>query len=122
MGKILVTDDDKIGRKMAQMMLTKLGYEPEMAESGEQCIELLKANAASYDLLLLDVEMPGMNGIETLKKIRSESDIADIKVMLLSGTDDMDEYLSDGELKLLGYVQKPFVPANMKQAIDKALS
>ena len=62
MGKILVVDDDMMNRRMAQYILSKAGHESETVESGEEAIRSIERE--EYDLVLLDIEMPEMNGFE----------------------------------------------------------
>ena len=63
---VLVVDDDLMNRKMAQYILSKNGYEVVMAQSGEECLDLLETQVP--DLILLDIEMPEMNGF-VIKKL-----------------------------------------------------
>lgn len=67
MAKIIITDDEPMNRRMTEFMLTKNGYETVKAASGEECLSKLSDGA---DLVLLDVMMPGLNGFETLKRMR----------------------------------------------------
>lgn len=110
MAKILIVDDDGMNLRMAAHAL-KPEYEVVLAKSGEACIENLLKDKA--DLVLLDVSMPGMDGVQTLVNIRQNPDIADVKVAFLSGTID-DDLISEGEkLNAVGYIHKPFVPAEL---------
>jgi DNA-binding response OmpR family regulator len=67
--RILVIDDDEAIRKSFTLALMRSGYEVETAESGESGIE--KAGSGRYDLIYLDLKMPGLNGIETLRELRN---------------------------------------------------
>src|SRR4029077_19808703 len=73
-GKILVVDDDPQIRRAMRTTLTARGFEVGDARTGEEALEELRS--ASYDLALLDMNMPGMGGIETCRLIRSASEIA----------------------------------------------
>lgn len=106
--KILVVDDDGMNLRMADMILKKGEYEVTLVQSGEEC--LVKLKEAVYDLVLLDIEMPVMNGVKVLENIRSNEEIKDTKVLILTGTIDSDEVLEAKKLGAIDCVQKPFVP------------
>ena len=120
MARILLVDDDRMSRKMAEMVIGKLGYEITTVEGGQQCLDTL-AQDKDFDIILLDVEMPGMNGIETLEKIRVQEKDLKAKVMFLSGAEEPEEVLSRTYLEPAGFVQKPFVPAKLKEKLESAL-
>ena len=88
--KILIIDDDKHVRYSFILILKKEGYILNAVESGEKGIEELSQNN-DYDLILLDLKMPGMDGIETLKHIRNIN--SDIPVFIVTAF--QEEYLSD---------------------------
>jgi len=68
--RILVADDDEVNRRLAGMILNRAGHEATVVESGEAALAAL--HSASYDLILLDVEMPGLSGPETAERIRRD--------------------------------------------------
>ena len=68
MHKILIVDDESTIRQSLQGVLEDEGYQVSVAESGEQCLEVLRKRA--FDLILLDVWLPGVDGLETLERIR----------------------------------------------------
>ena len=84
MAKILLVDDNEINLMMTEMVLSEMHYEVETATSGEAAIELLQQN--QYDLMLLDIIMDGMSGIETLKRIREMSEISSIRTIFLTSS------------------------------------
>ena len=88
--KILIIDDDKHVRYSFVLILKNQGYILNEVESGEKGIEELSSND-DYDLILLDLKMPGMNGIETLKKIR----IINSKIPVFIVTAFQEEYHSE---------------------------
>lgn len=83
---ILVTDDEKDFREIVATKLRSAGFNVVEAENGEEAIK--KAKEIKPDLLLLDVNMPGMSGIETITKIQSEPELAELKVIFLTNYGD----------------------------------
>lgn len=115
--RILVVDDDAMNRKMANVILSQRGYAVEVAASGQECLELLKTNP--YDLILLDIKMPEMDGVETLEKIREMEKGRQIPVLFLTGMAD-DSWKEDAErLNVLDVVQKPFIPQKLQERMTK---
>ncbi|HAJ56150.1 MAG TPA: hypothetical protein DCL35_00075 [Candidatus Omnitrophica bacterium] len=103
-GRILVVDDEKIIRRTVSSQLFQSGFDVECAESGEECIEKIKNQ--SFDIVLLDITMEGMDGLLTLKKIKEIR--PDLKVVMATGI--RDEKVLDEALKLgaSDYLMKPF--------------
>lgn len=116
---ILVIDDDAMNLRMAEFILSKVNYKVLKADSGRKGIEILKQEAV--DLTLLDIEMPEMNGIETLELIRKDETICESKVMVLAASinDEIKEKM-DG-LGAVGYVGKPFMPVDLQTQVAEAL-
>lgn len=102
-GRILVVDDDPQIRRTMRTTLTAHGYEVGDARTGEEGLEKLRSEA--YDLVLLDVNMHGMGGLETCRSIRSSSDIAIIMLTVSNSERDKVEALDAGADD---YVTKPF--------------
>ncbi len=89
MKKILVVDDELPIRKLLYEALTGKGYQVSSVSSGEEAIALLKKEKP--DLIILDIAMPGMNGIETLKEIRSFDNKVDVVMMSGVATAEMEK-------------------------------
>lgn len=114
--KILIVDDDAMNRKLSGMMLKKGEHEVVAAESGDEGIELLKSTA--FDVMLLDVEMPEKNGIETLAQIREEGLGQGMKVLFLTGNDESEVSDAIQKLNADGYIKKPFKPQELLAAVE----
>jgi two-component system KDP operon response regulator KdpE len=102
-GRILVVDDDPQIRRAMKATLTSRGYEVSDSRSGEEALDKLRSE--TYDLVLLDVNMPGIGGIETCGLIRSSSEIAIIMLTVSNSEKDKVEALDAGADD---YVTKPF--------------
>ncbi|HXI02983.1 MAG TPA: response regulator [Candidatus Saccharimonadales bacterium] len=104
MSRILVVDDEEYVRDLLVEFLQKRGYEAEGAESGAQA--LILARERPPQAILLDISMPGMNGITTLEKLREEH--PDSSVIMISGVADHQTALKALQLGAFDYIQKPF--------------
>jgi len=115
-GKILVVDDDPQIRRVMRVMLTGQGYEVDDAKTGESALEKLARHR--FDLVILDVGMPGMGGLETCRTIRQDSDIAIIMLTVRDRDEDKIEALDAGADD---YVTKPFQSLELLARIRAAL-
>jgi len=115
-GNILVIDDDPQIRRVMKVTLSTHGYVVAGARTGEEGLTELRSNV--YDLVLLDMNMPGMGGIETCRRIRSSSDIAIIMLTVNNTERDKVEALDAGADD---YVTKPFSTPELLARIRAAL-
>ena len=113
--KILVVDDSLTIRE-AMKHLLKEDYEVALAESGVAAIRTITLNQP--DLILLDYEMPVVDGKQTLEMLRSEKVFADIPVIFLTGRRDTQTMIQVMPLKPAGYLLKNSKPADIKKEID----
>jgi DNA-binding response OmpR family regulator len=104
--KILVVDDEPIGRQLLQAVLLPEGYDVIVAESGMDAID--KMISFIPDLVLLDVMMPGMDGYETMKKVKVNDSINHIPVIFITALDDRDSRIRGLESGANDYIAKPF--------------
>ena len=118
--KILVVDDDGMNLRMAEFILTQAGYEVYKEQSGMECLLFLKDE--KVDLILLDVEMPIMSGIQTFEIIKGNDELSDISVIFLTAAADEATVIEAVKLGATDYVTKPFMPQGLLERVDKALS
>jgi two-component system KDP operon response regulator KdpE len=115
-GRILVVDDDPQIRRAMRTTLTARGYEVADSRTGEEALDELRA--ANYDLVLLDMNMPGMGGLETCRLIRSASEIAIIVLTVSNSEKDKVDALDAGADD---YVTKPFSTPELLARIRASL-
>lgn len=117
---ILVVDDDEMNLNIARMILEKkLSCRVITASSGAKALEILGSQFVS--LILLDVMMPEMGGIETLEKIRAKENLEDIPVIMLTATVDKDVIKQSIHLGVTEYLKKPFLPKELLERVSKKL-
>jgi len=115
-GRILVVDDDPQIRRVMRVTLTAQGYEVEDARSGEAALDKLRQRQS--DLVLLDMNMPGLGGVETCREIRAGSEVAIIMLTVRDSEADKVEALDAGADD---YVTKPFRTQELLARIRAAL-
>jgi two-component system KDP operon response regulator KdpE len=116
MSRILIVDDERQIRRIMRVALETQGYTVAAARTGEDAIEQLQKD--SFDLVLLDLNMPGMGGMETCRTIRAESDVAIVVLSVRSSEKDKVEALDAGADD---YVVKPFGESELMARIRAAL-
>jgi CheY-like chemotaxis protein len=123
MKKILVVDDEELITKSLLKLLTTEGYNATVVRSGKEAIE--KVKEGNFDLIISDVRMPGIDGIETIKQIRSELKKANkrqIPEIVITGYADKEQYeTAMTELKVKDYIFKPFERAEFLKAIKNTI-
>lgn len=116
---ILVIDDDKINRATLGRWVEQLGHRVYQAEGGARGLSMVKDG--HFDLVLLDVLMPDMNGYEFLGVVKQDPDNADIPVIMISGLDEIDSVARCIELGAEDYLAKPFNPVLLRARIQACL-
>lgn len=116
MKKVLVAEDEESIREFIVINLTRSGYDVEQAENGAEALELFSKDEASFDVAILDIMMPEVDGLTVCKELRKRSN--DIGIIMLSAkTQEMDKVTG----LLVGaddYVTKPFSPSELMARVD----
>jgi CheY-like chemotaxis protein len=102
--KICIVEDDDNIREIYATELRSKGFTVIEAENGEEGLDLIKQN--NPDLIMLDLKMPVMNGLEVLEKLRKDSQISKIPVIVLTNVDDQDSINEVGKYETRFYVVK----------------
>lgn len=122
MATILVVDDDDMNLKMAEFILKKdmKDLKVLLADSGLKAIDTLQRE--KVDLVLLDFQMPVMNGLKTLEMIRKREDMKDVAVIFLTASSDRDTVIKAGMMGVADYIKKPFMPQDLLDRVSQALA
>ena len=118
-GEILAIDDEKANRELLRRRLERQGYTVHLGDSGKQCLKLV--SKTRFDLILLDLGMPGMDGIEVLQKLKQDPVHRSIPVIMVSGSDDTEKIVKCILLGAEDYIFKPFNPVLLKARIGTSL-
>jgi adenylate cyclase len=119
-GRMLVVDDNRINRMVLQRALTQQGYAVTTAENGRQALERL--GAEPFDLVLLDILMPEMDGYQTLEQIKGSAALRHIPVIMISAVEEMASVVRCIEMGATDYLAKPFNPALLRARINSSLA
>ena len=119
MAKILIAEDSDMMRKIAKMSIEKGGYQVLEATNGLEAVDIAKKEIP--DVILLDAEMPEMDGWEACKAIKTNPLTCKIPVLMCTGHDLSEEadLLTDSGAN--GYITKPYNPAQMLEKISKVI-
>jgi DNA-binding response OmpR family regulator len=118
-GELLVVDDDPANLDLLSRRLTRQGYEVTTAGGGQEALDLL--DQQDFDLVILDMLMPGINGLQILKQLKSDPERQAIPVIMISALDSTDRVVECIALGAEDYVFKPFNPILLKARVSAAL-
>ncbi|MEZ4643661.1 MAG: response regulator [Chloroflexota bacterium] len=116
---ILIVDDNEMNRDILARRLKRQGYETVMAENGVVALEMVRQHP--FDLMLLDIMMPEMNGFQVLEHLKANAEWRDIPVIVISAADDMDSIVRCVELGAEDYLPKPYNTLLLKARIGASL-
>lgn len=119
MERILLVDDDEINLMVTEMILSGSGYEVTRASNGRDCLSLL--DSGKFDLLLLDIELPDLNGIEILEKVRENPETRDMKTVFFTASSQDSDQTEAIRLGVLDFVKKPALPETLISSVRQAL-
>lgn len=116
MKKVLIAEDESAIREIIAITLKRTGYDVTEACDGEQALELYHEKDGDFDVVLLDIMMPNLDGLEVCKRLRNESSTVGI-IMLTAKTQEMDK-VSGLLMGADDYITKPFSPSELMARVD----
>ena len=118
-GAVLVVDDNEINRDLLRRQLKRQGHTTTCAENGRHALELMQAQ--SFDLVLLDIMMPEMNGYQVLEHLKADAVLRHIPVIVISALDEIDSAVRCIELGAEDYLTKPFNRVILRARVGASL-
>jgi two-component system, chemotaxis family, chemotaxis protein CheY len=118
MSKALVVDDSKTIRIILGRTLRELGYEVCEASNGKEALKVMEAEKATVNLVLADWNMPEMNGLELLRELRQDPELASLKVIMVTTETELDHMVSALEAGANEYVMKPFTKDILREKLE----
>jgi class 3 adenylate cyclase len=118
--RLLVVDDNKVNRLLLARSLESQGHRVSLAENGRVALDMLRAEP--FDLVLLDIEMPEMDGFQVLEELKADIHLRDVAVIVTSAVEGLDSVVRCIELGAEDYLSKPVNPVLLKARIGAGLA
>jgi DNA-binding response OmpR family regulator len=118
--RILIVDDDMINRMMLSMGVEQQGHIAATAEGGVEALEMLRSEP--FDVVLLDLLMPEMDGFQVLETIKQDAVLRDLPVIMVSALDEMNSVVRCIEMGAEDYLPKPFNPVLLKARVGASFA
>lgn len=114
---VLTVDDSKTMREMVSFTLKSSGYEVLEAEDGVNGVDVASSNAV--DLVITDLNMPNMNGLDMIRKLRANPQYSKTPILMLTTEGDASKKMEGKEAGATGWIVKPFEPAKLVEVVNK---
>jgi CheY-like chemotaxis protein len=120
---VLIVEDSPLVRKMYGLAFSKREHELVTAEDGRKALEAMTAEARAFDLILLDLRMPDMDGVEFIRAVRRMGRFREIPIILTTVEPDGSELLQEAqELGVAAVVKKPWKPQELRAVVQSVLN
>ncbi|MDX2257185.1 MAG: response regulator [Pseudanabaenaceae cyanobacterium bins.39] len=118
--KVLIVDDNEINRDMLARRLHRRDLQVSMAVNGKEALAMIRQQP--YDLILLDIMMPEVDGYTVLRNLKNDPQLKTIPVIMISAIEEMDSVMKCMEIGADDYLTKPFDPEMLKSAVNRCLA
>ncbi len=118
--RLLVVDDSKVNRLLLGRSLQLQGHHVELAENGREALDMLRAQP--FDLMLLDIEMPELDGFQVLEAMKADPELRDVRVIVTSAVEGLESVVRCIELGAEDYLSKPVNAVLLKARIGSSLA
>ncbi len=120
-GRVLAVDDSVTVRSSLKLVLQEAGYEPVLAADGEEALNQIKNSKEKFRLIITDLNMPKMDGIELIKAVRSLPGYRFTPILMLTTESQAEKKLEGKKAGATGWIVKPFTPGQLIGVIQKVL-
>ena len=114
---VLVVDDEQDIRDASERILSRVGYQVQKASRGDEALDIL--NKKSVDIMLLDLKMPGMDGLDVLERIRKQN--TKIQVIVITGYATVETAIEAMKQGAYDFIPKPFEPDQLRIVVNRAI-
>ena len=118
---IIIADDSTVVRSIVAKVITSIGHQALHTAHGGEVIEMLEERGSEIDIILMDWNMPIMDGFEALQKIKADSRFSSIPVIMLTSESDEDKIKMAYDAGVTGYVEKPFTQDELVEYLEKVI-
>jgi CheY-like chemotaxis protein len=119
--RVLVVEDEPTNREIAEVILTSQGHEVVSCRTGQEALDLLIDKGDKFDVILMDVLMPGMDGLEVTRRLRASASTKDVPVICVSAKASGSDYAAGLAAGANAYLRKPYRRREMLQSIEDVL-
>jgi two-component system, chemotaxis family, chemotaxis protein CheY len=119
--KLIVADDSRLVRNLIEKAVASIGFDAIQASNGKDVLNVLEANDQDIHLVLLDWNMPVLNGIDVIKSMRSDDRFKNIPVLMVSTESEEDRIQAVISAGAQGYLTKPFTADQLIDAVHRVL-
>jgi len=119
--KVIVADDSRLVRGIVERTVVSMGFEALLAVNGKEALNILEAGDKDVNLMLLDWNMPLLNGIDVIRSMRKNDRFNNIAVLMVSTESEEDRIKEAISAGAQGYLTKPFTPDQLMDAIRQVL-
>jgi DNA-binding response OmpR family regulator len=120
---VLVVDDDPMIRSLVQAMLESVGFVVETAENGKEGVDIVESQDPNhYVLIVLDVVMPEMNGLDVVTRLKLQPETEHIPILMLTGEDKAEDIMAGYSVGADYYITKPFTRQQLLFGLDIVLN
>tara|TARA_B100001989_G_scaffold253229_1_gene239035 strand:- start:4064 stop:5020 length:957 start_codon:yes stop_codon:yes gene_type:complete len=119
--RVLAVEDELLSMKFLEKQIKDLGHEMMKAENGQESLSVLQANKGKVDVVLMDREMPIMNGMEAVRRIKNNPDLRNIPVIMVTGADSPDEMKEGLDIGVFYYLTKPVKEEMLRSVLSAAV-